>query len=223
LRAQGFWIKKEFQKWSAKECSKLLSDSPWAKSRTIAEVLIQPLGEPGAVPGRDEAPQITYIGRLWSAVPIRQAAVRLAQLSPAYSKLAPQERQAMETRQASLLAEKFPDSIVVRVEYSTTVPAYQADLAQYWQSRPADLWKQDMYLNAASGRHTPVDVRVAGGDGGVFELIFPREANGQPVVRLTDKSFSVEFAAPAIGRLPSGRVLLEFKLKDMALNGQPVF
>jgi hypothetical protein len=156
-------------------------------------------------------------------MPIHQATVRLAQLNPAFSKLAPQKRQAIKTQQTSLLTKKFPNRIVMQMEYSTTTPAYQLDLAQYWQTRPANLWKQDTYLNASSGRHVPVDVRVAGGGGGLFELIFPREANGQPVVLLTDKSFSVEFEAPAIGRLPGGRVLLEFKLKDMALKGQPVF
>jgi hypothetical protein len=93
----------------------------------------------------------------------------------------------------------------------------------YWETRPADLWKQDTYLYTSSGKHNPVNVRVAGGGGGAFELIFAREAKGQPVVQPTDKSFTVEIPAPAVGQLPGEPMRFEFKLKDMVFDGQPVF
>lgn len=223
LRAQGFWITKEYKQWSTKECAKLLSDSPWAKSRTIVTMVPQPLGEPSTVPDADASPMVTYLAQLWYALPLRQASVRRAQLSPAFGRLSAQQRHDMESRQASLLAEQFPDSIVVRIEYSTTIPGYRRDLEQYWHTRSADLYKQEIYLYSSHGKHTPVEFRVAMGAGGVFESVFLREENGQPVVRPADKSLVVEFPVPALGRLPGERVRLEFRLKDMMVNGQPVF
>ena len=87
LVAEGFWVKKAYQEWSARECEKILNDSPWAKSRTMTAVFVQPQGQPSVVPGRDSIPQITYVARLWSALPVRQAAVRRMQLDPEFSRM----------------------------------------------------------------------------------------------------------------------------------------
>ena len=221
--AEGFWIKKDFTEWSARECSKLLNDSPWAKSQTITKIFIEEIGEPGSVPSREHAPQITYLAQIWSAEPIRQAVVRQGRLGPEFNKLSVPQREAIEAQQASLLEQKFPDRIVVRVEYSTTVPAYERALASYWQTRPRGVWTQDTFLNSSSGRHSPVDVQVSSGAGGDFVLVFAREVNGEPVIGPKDKSFAIELQCPAIEQLPAQRLLMEFKLKNMAFKGKPAF
>lgn len=224
LSAEGFWTKKVFTEWSARECSKLLNDSPWAKSQTITEIFIEEIGDsPGSVPSREHAPQITYLAQIWSAEPIRQAIVRQARLGPEFNKLPDPQRQAIESQQAQLLEQKFPDHIVVRVEYSTTVPAYERALASYWQTRPVGAWNQDTLLNAKSGRHSPVDVQVASGAGGDFILVFAREVKGEPVIGPKDKSFAIELQCPAIEKLPAQRLLIEFKVKDMAFKGKQEF
>jgi hypothetical protein len=38
-----FWAKKDFTRWSERECRKLLEDSPWAKRYTMRQILIEPL------------------------------------------------------------------------------------------------------------------------------------------------------------------------------------
>jgi hypothetical protein len=184
---------------------------------------MKPLGLATVTPDREVNPRLEYVAQLWSALPIRQAAVRRAQLDAAAQKFSAKQRQADEERQANILAADYPDGIVVRVEYSTNVPSYEQEFARYWQNRAADLWKQDTFLVTAGGRYAPREVGVAGGAGGEFKLVFPRQVNGEPVISLTDKSFSLEFQSPAIQQLPSERVLLEFKLKDMILHGRPVF
>ena len=78
-------------------------------------------------------------------------------------------------------------------------------------------------MYTSSGRHGPIGARLPGGAGGFFEMIFAREEKGEPLVRLTDKSLTVEFQTPTIGRLHGELMRFEFKLKDMALDGQPVF
>jgi hypothetical protein len=224
LYAEGFWTKKDFTEWSVKECSKLLNDSPWAKNQTITAIFIEEIGDnPGSVPSREHAPQITYVAQIWSAEPIRQAVVRQARLGSEYNKLEASQRQAMEAQQASLLEQKFPNHIVVRVEYSTTVPAYERELASYWQTRARGAWAQDTFLSSSSGRQSPVDVQVAGGAGGYFVLLFAREVNGQPAIGPKDKSIVVELQCPPIEKIPAQRILMEFKLKDMAFKGTAAF
>ena len=223
LSAQGFWTKKDFTEWSARECSKILNDSPWAKSEAITQIFIEQIGEPGSVPSREHAPQITYLVQIWSAEPVRQAVVRQARLGPEFKKLPPPQRQALEAQQASLLEQKFPEHIVVRVQYSTTVPAYERALANYWQTRLQGAWTQDTFLNSSSGRRSPIDVQVGGGAGNYFILAFARQVNGEPVIGPKDKSFGIELQCPAIEKLPSRRILLEFKMKDMAFKGATAF
>ena len=224
LSAEGFWIKKDFTGWSVRECTKLLNDSPWAKSQTITEIFIEQIGEqPSSVPGREHAPRITYLAQIWSAAPIRQAVVRQARLRPEFNKLPAPQRQAIEGQQVSVLEQKFPDRIVVRVEYSTTVPAYERALASYWQTRSLGAWNQDTFLSGRSGRQSPVDVQVSSGAGGDFVLVFAREINGEPVIGPKDKSFFIELQCPAIEKLPAQRLLIEFKLKDMAFKGKQEF
>ncbi len=224
LSAEGFWARKDFTQWSPRECAKLLDNSPWAKSQTITEIFIEEIGDnPGSVPSREHAPQITYLAQIWSAEPIRQAVVRQVRLGPEFNRLSDPQRQALEAQQTALLEQKFPDHIVVRVEYSTTVPAYERALASYWQTRPRGAWEQDTFLSSSSVRRSPVDVQVTGGAGGYFVLVFARAVNGEPVIRPTDKSFTLELQCPPIEKLPGQRLLMEFKLKDMAFKGSPAF
>ena len=223
LRAEGFWVKKDYGEWSARECAKLLQNSPWSKMRTFTAILIQELSQPSAVPGREHAPQISYVAMLWSALPVRQAVVRQAQLDAAFLRLPIERRQALEAQQVALLQESFADRIVIRMEYATNARVYERELATYWQSQPEEFWKQKFYLNTSGGRHSPLAVRIAPGAGGSFELVFARAANGEPFIRAADKSFSVDFDSPAIGAIPGGRALMEFKLKDMMIGGRPIF
>ena len=84
IAAQDFWVKKNFDQWSLKECLRLLQDSPWTQSKTLTRVYIQSSAQAAAVPGREGTPQITYAAQIWSAAPIRQAAIQKARLSKEY-------------------------------------------------------------------------------------------------------------------------------------------
>lgn len=71
--AQDFWMQKSYKRWTKEEIVKLISDSPWAQvvgDTTNAQVF--------------EASYVTV--RLRSAVPIRQALVRLKQIEANYDK-----------------------------------------------------------------------------------------------------------------------------------------
>lgn len=223
VQAQGFWVKTDYQKWSAKECVKMLSDSPWAKSQIVSTFQMELLTAESSMPRNLPHPRLTYVAQLWSALPIRQAAVRHNRMSAGYDKLTASDRQVLESRQTAVLAEEFPDHIVIHVNYSINISSLVKAMAIHWQTRSLGDWRQDTFLITSTGRHPPTEVKVASGVGGQFELVFPRRLEGRTIVSDSDDSFALEFPSPAIGQAPSERVFLQFRLKDMSMNGRPVF
>lgn len=230
LLAQGFWAKKDYREWNARECEKMLTDSPWARTRTIGQAVIQRLeardsidANPRSVEGREERPEVTYVVQLWSALPVRQASVRRAQLAPSFAKLTEGQQAELKASHAKLLAAEFPDRVVIKVLYGSNVTTYQYELVRYWQKRPANTWSQDTFLITSAGRVPPMEVRVEPGAGGEFDLFFPRQVNGKPILEPGEKQLALEFESPAVGQIRNERVLLEFKVKDMLLNGRLVY
>lgn len=51
-----------------------------------------------------------------------------------------------------------------------------------------------------------------------FQFVFPRPTKVSP-----DEKVGVEFIHPKIGRIGQQRILQEFSLKKMLVNGEPVF
>src|SRR3954462_8573920 len=83
--SQNVWEKKPYQQWSNKEAMKILTDSPWAQTSDLIRDLALFSTQPGT---RDLPPSFAdTIVRLRSALPIRQAFVRLKYLSIKYDKL----------------------------------------------------------------------------------------------------------------------------------------
>jgi len=223
LHAQ-FWQKKPPQEWSKSDCQKMLSDSPWTRSRVVSDIMLARTTEPGSVqtPGRDVQPEIRYQVRFLSALPVRQALVRQVQLSPQFQKLSPEERKSAEERQAGFINTVYPDHVVVQVSYSTNVVGYQLELERAMSLPTPSEMRISTFLNTPAGRIELLDViRPAGG--GELHLVFPRNVDGKPVLQPTDKKVSVEFTHPRVGALPSERIFVEFKVKDMLLDGQLVY
>src|SRR5215217_2043043 len=73
--AQDFWMQRSYKRWTKDEIIKLISDSPRAQVREL---------EASTTEG-GFTPQVTI--RLRSAVPVRQALVRLKQIEANYDKL----------------------------------------------------------------------------------------------------------------------------------------
>ncbi len=221
--AQGFWEKKPVSEWSPRECQKLLTDSPWAKSRVLGDVLIEQIGDPSSVDGREGNPWLSYAAKFWSARPVRQAYVRQLRLAKDFQALPQEQKQKIEEQNERMLSAEYSDRIVLVVGFSTNVESYRRDLIRYWQTRPSAIWATDTFLLAGKGRISPLGVAVAPGVGDQLELTFPRSSDGQPVVGPNDKSISLEFVHPNIGVLKSERMLFNFKIKDMTVAGKPVF
>lgn len=113
--AQKSWEKKPYQQWSKEETLKTLNDSPWAQSYQSAEGLaaadqaqigrerqvMDNIPARGAV-GRNLTPAPVYI-RLHSALPVRQAFVRLQQLEAGYDKFDEKKRLEFDAATKNIL------------------------------------------------------------------------------------------------------------------------
>jgi hypothetical protein len=233
VQAQEFWDKKEPQTWNLKECNRLLSDSPWAKSYELATVSARPL-EMEADRRDDNVRKISYRVQIRSARPIRHAMIQRAKLNSKYDQMPAERKQAVDANAMEFLTRQFPDAIVVGVEYSASTADFDREMATYWQQQTLELLKNSTYLIARGKRIPPQQLFVSPGAGREFELIFPRMVDGQPIVTADDKSFVIEFQYPAVGQPTSsapsrrgtvgaernfvggGRLVVEFKPKKMS-------
>jgi hypothetical protein len=281
VHAEDFWVKKDWTKWSKDECNKMLQDSPWSKKWAKGEVMLSaalpsqqqrnPATDPKGTAGSgtigqsstgtngagqegaagDNALEIHYFIELQSALPIRQAIARRAQLNNNYDKMDADHKKAFDAQVQSLLEATYQDVIDVRVSYGSAQQVFERQLAEYWKSLPADGLPVDVFLINEKGDHIPpakfISQRNADDS---FELYFPRMQNNEPVIRDTDKSFSVQFPNPAVGSQKVGqnipgdpnnpnrvgdtsnpasptmgkeRVLVTYQLNKMMVGGKPSY
>jgi hypothetical protein len=117
---QEFWSARDFRQWTKKEAERVLSESPWAQTRTVkvrGERRVQSVAGsslPGATGSEDprvsasvggaEAPvDFNFTLRLRSGLPVRQALVRLRQLEAGYDRMRESERAAFDAKTRGLL------------------------------------------------------------------------------------------------------------------------
>jgi hypothetical protein len=74
-------------------------------------------------------------------------------------------------------------------------------------------------MNSRGAKVEPVRYVPGGGTRPEFDLYFPRQINGQPVLLPEDKNVSVELMHPTIGTLPSQRIFVEFRTAKMSVGG----
>ena len=239
------WQRKDYRQWSQAECQKLLESSPWVKTHTLAQVVIESLQSPQspapagvpAVPdptvgpvtsatadrSREQRPEIKYTVQFRSALPVRQAMVRLMQIAQKYDQMQPAQKQAIDQNAEEFLAKSFPDTAVVFVSFTSNVREYQLDLSRYWQSQTTDTLKNSAFLIGSNGERIPPISYVWAGNGKDFQLVFPRAYKDQPAAVPGDKAIQLEFVHPRIRQQRESRVLLEFKLEKMMMQGKLVF
>ncbi len=243
VRAAEFWGKKDYRQWSEKECRKLLGNSPWAKQYVLSQVFIEDMGAlpnqgdsnadlgggpppPSAIEGsraREQNPRMFYQAQIISALPIRQAIVRLRQLEAGYDNMSPENKEEFDAAAKKYLARDFPDTVVVQVFYGSNVHIDARDMAQHWQNQTVGTLKNFVFLIGGKGKKVPLLQFATAKGGQMFQMVFSRLPEGQPLVGPKDKSLKLEFPHPRIRGQREERVLLEFKLKKMRVDGEAVF
>ncbi len=221
VEAQGYWMKKPWQQWSKNECQNMLQNSPWAQTWTNTESVETPMGQPSDGTGREQVPELYYLTQLRSALPVREAVARQAQIQNDYDRMDASHKKAFDDSVNGFLTRNYDDDIVVHLDYGSNVTLYERDLMQYWQSFPPGVVPMQTYLIGPDGQKlVPSRMEVAPGGQTAVEFIFPRNVNGTSFIKPGDKLFAFQFMSPAIGTLTAQQAYIEFKPSKMLIDGQ---
>jgi hypothetical protein len=214
-----FWEKKPYKEWNQKECAKLLEDSPWSRALKLTTVGIMD-NYTNKTSSDGQQPTTKYQVLFYSAKPIRQATVRMAQINQKYDSLSPEQKQEMDKRSDAFLSADLSNVVVITVSYDINDRNNALELARHWQSQTTDTLKNVVYLSNTKGDKVPVARYTADqGAGRSFQFMFPREVNGKPLLSPQDKSVKLEFTYPVIGGMGDGKAFMEFKAEKMIFEG----
>ncbi len=217
LIAKDFW-EKPYHQWKKSEAFKMKDDSPWAQSQTIATSISRRgssqdrLGDGGRSESYDK---VTV--RFFSALPIRQAYVRIMQLMNNYDSKSVEEKAAIDARFSSALKRDFSKMIVVELEYAGNDPQSQRNVKTWLEQVKVDQLKQNCYLiSDRLGRVTIDQYFPPSPDGSAAKFVFPRMVGDKPVVVPEDKEITFDFWFDPIGQ----KVFIHFKTKTLLYGGE---
>jgi len=223
-----FWQKKDYHQWSEGDCKKLLENSPWAQKYTMATAVMEHIkertGSAGNDMNRESTPTIEYNVQFRSALPIRQAVARLAEIKQKYDQMKPEQKKAIDQQTDRFLNGNYQGRIVLYVAYAANVRADDANLAIYWQKQTTDILKNSVFLINQRGDRVPlIEYTVNGGAAREFQFDFPRQQGERPVILPDDKTVKLEFVHPAVGNTSETRVVITFNPAKMLVAGTPVY
>ncbi len=177
----------------------------------------------GDIRGREQNPRMFYQAQIISALPIRQAKARLRQIEAGYDNMSPENKEEFDAAAERYLDRDFPDTVVVQVFYGSNTHFDARDMAQHWQNQTVETLQNFVFLIGGKGKKVPL-LQFATAEGRqMFQMVFSRLPEGQPLVGPKDKSLKLEFPHPKFGDQREERVLLEFKTKKMRVGGEVVF
>ena len=218
-QSKDFWEKKEYKEWSEKECSKMLENSPWVEKHEVTSIDVN-MADATASDGRP--PYVKYQIQLYSALPIRQAIVRQAQIDNKYDDLSPEQKQQLDKQTDAILNANYEDHVVVYITYESNLPRSTiTQLVNYWQTQNTDRLKFSVFLTGSKGERVPLSQYVVSQSSQqAFQFVFPRKVDGREILGPEDKDLTLEFQYPAAGRVGGGTAFVSFKTKKMMYNGK---
>jgi hypothetical protein len=223
---------KAWSEWSKKDADKMLSDSPWAQTQTdtdTSQMFYSPTNDPRlgsrttsttdsriAEGATNQAVNVKFYVRFFSARPIRQALVRRIELQ---QKPSPE----VEAKLTSFAEMQSTNSIIVTVIYESDDQRFSGAVMQAFNSANTGILKNNVYLERTDGKRLFLEEYVPPGkDGFGARFIFLRELDGQPFI--TTETPGVRFFAQFPGARsadPNGlKIDRRFKIADMTYKGQ---
>ena len=210
--------------WSKKDAEKMLADSPWAKVQTDtdpSQMFYSPTQDPNrmgttsndssrlAQGATNQAVNVAFQVRFFSARPVRQALARIMELDnkpPA----------DVVTKLHGFAEMQSTSSIIVTVTFSSNDQRYSGIVMQQFNSAATGQLKNDAYLQRSDGKQLFLEEYVPPGkDGFGARFIFLREVDGEPFIK--DANGDLRFYA----KYPNGiKVDRRFRLADMMYQGQ---
>ena len=191
-----------YRQWTKADVIKMLSDSPWARTQTQR---VQRRGQVRSIAGQNEdatgnrkgeltsaedAYDYTFTMRLRSALPVRQAIVRLVQLESNYDRMAKAERAAFDAQTRELLeCKECADYYVVSVGFASSNNSASDLIYQWFNGQTLPGIKGYVYLaNEHGGRRDLARFIPPRSPGEEVFFLFPRlDERGQPLFTPADK------------------------------------
>jgi hypothetical protein len=206
------WQGKPFQQWTQKEAQKVLTDSPWA--RTVASS--GPMVNFGSYGENTPTPDKVYVARLRSALPVRQAILRLRQLREKYDSMSDKDKAKFDEKNKPLVeCPACADNYVVSL-----IPPRAAD------TRSPTLEKMKLFVQLMDDRGQRRELvhfvpTKATGEEVVF--FFPKlDDKGQPLLTPSSKRLVFTIDTASIG-MDAVIQRFEFDVSKMMLDGKLVF
>ena len=231
---------KPWKEWTRKEAEKILDESPWSQTQTETETARpeETTKSFGDTRGRESgitsvtAPStIRFRVRLFSARPVRQAYVRMIELSDKPpDEAASQRMDAWANLQAD-------DQIIVAVAYESSDRGSMSTLTRAFTTAATESLKNDVYLERKDGKKLFITEYVPSKDLFGARFKFPRSIDGQPfltpdsgVIRFHAELHSKADETPADGTSPTPasrrrsesakfKIDVKFKIAEMFYNG----
>jgi hypothetical protein len=211
---------KPWTEWTKAEAEKVLNGSGWTQTQIetdTSEMMYSPTSQGGSTGGRraaqganNQAISVNYHIRLLSAKPVRQAFMRVIQLTQK------KPDQDLLSGLHSFVDRDFSDFIVVAVTFDSTDGRYSGPALQAFASANLGTLKNRTYLERKDGKrvfllnyHAPIN------DGLGAKFIFPRIVDEKKF--LNAESGSVRFYSEVNNQL---KLNVAFKLSEMMYNGQ---
>jgi hypothetical protein len=212
---------KKWTEWNKKEAQKMLEDSPWAKKQTDTDASQQMFtptsanGIQGAGPTANDASRsvqgatnqainVDYFVRFFSARPIREALIRSLELNR--SELAPEVVGKMHNWAET----KAQDSIIITVTFSGNDQRYTNPVMQAFNSATTATIQKNTYLQRTDGKQLFLQEYVPPGtDGFGARFIFLRMPEEKLFIDANAKEvrFFTQFGVVKVDR--------RFKVADM--------
>lgn len=231
--------KKPFEQWSKDEANRLLSSSPWAQTKesrrpaprtnqavagqNISGVSTTTTERQANLGGANIHLDLKYTLRLRSAMPLRQAMLRLKQLDAKYDRMGEKARAEFDAKNKGVLecpacAQNYVITMSAKSEnYPGTDPVYEV-----LKSATLPAIKPYVYITNSRGmRRELVHFTAPKAAGEEAFFFFPRfdDDTGQPFIMPTDKTLHFHMGDGSAGSL----VNFEFDVSQLMLDGQVAF
>jgi hypothetical protein len=210
ILGKDFWKEKSYKEWSEKECSEMLQNSPWARDYT-QQSAVTIMGNDDRTLSDSKPPYLKYQVQFRSALPVRQAIIRMAQIDQKYDDLKPEQKQQFDKQAESFLAQDMSKIVIVYITYETNLPTLYLDIAHDLKSKTTESVVPEAYLYGSKGDKVLLRQFIAPqGAQRSFQFIFPRQYKGKEILGPKDKGLNLEFFD----------IYMEFKTDKMQLNGK---
>lgn len=212
--AKDFW-EEPFEKWSREQVLRMLSDSPWAQSETFTGTID---AKNAGFRGEKEL-FWRFNVRFFSARPVREAYVRMAQLMNKYDEMSAEQRGEFDKRFQHALSLDVMDRVIVSIDYDSNNPDAVREYRQMFEQLTAERLKQSVYLiTRRLGRVELKEYFPPSNDGTGAKFVFPRTINGQPIFTAEDKEIRFDFELPR--PTSNFHISLPFKSAKMTYRGE---